>query len=143
MAASPAFVGPPRSGVFTATDALFLSQTVFTAGVSGSIIKSFLIQAYGDTQLYATVKFRTSTDDLVLGVFTLRMTSLADKTLLNYAAPNNMLVEEVFPGLQLEAGQRYVELGPEDSIRVTIHDGAGDGPGAGEGAQMRILGADY
>lgn len=143
MASSPQFVGYPRSGLHTFVDGLSHNQHVFLAGDNGSLIRSILAQGYGDTQLYATVKIRTDTYDLHLGVFTLTMTGATGVTNLLYNRPDEILVDDTVPYVQREGGARYLELAPGESITISVHDGAGNGPGVGEGAEVRVLGMDY
>lgn len=134
MATSPAFVGTPRVQATICDEIDYAAQTVFTAGASGSVIKSFYIAAAANQPLFAQLRFGTYYHCTV----PIQVTAIADFNQFNLTTGQNILTDTYFPGIE-----EYLDLGANETVEVTIHDGAGVAPAAGEYAFIRIVGADY
>ena len=138
MAINPSFVGTPSTQNTLLQTATYLLQSVFTAGVSGSAIKSFHIACAADQQLYATVSFSAGGVSYFQCTIPLVAATSAAFALGNTAIGLNVLVDTYFPGVD-----QYLELGADEVVKLTVHDVAGGAPDAGESVMVRIVGADY
>lgn len=141
MAASPSFVGDPRTTNKALSSAAYLLQTCFTAGAGGSVVKTLMASCIADQQLYATIMLVAGGVSHFLATVPLRATAISAAADGQMEPALNLLDPAYVQCLR--ADFPYLELGADELLKISLTTVDGSAPSLGEAAHVRTVGADY